>query len=57
MAMCAIYSHSNTPSLNYEDIANKFGIARRAMDDDYVGSAVGVACSIPADSYRAGGAS
>jgi len=54
--MCAIYSHSNTPSLNYEDIASKFGIARRAMDD-YVGSAVGVACSITADYYRAGGAS
>jgi len=30
MAMCAIYSHSNTPSLNYEDIASKFGIAEKS---------------------------
>ena len=43
MAMRAIYSHSNTPSLNYEDIIGKLELPRRATDDDYIGSAVDVA--------------
>jgi len=43
MAMCAIYSHSNTPSLNCEDITGELELPIRATGDDYIGSAVGVA--------------